>query len=277
MDKYENLVEYDITGIERYSFSKLSTYDTCALLYFKTYGKNGDRGKNNGFSMAGSIGHELIDGYYSGEYCDFELKDLFEQRWQTDFLDNGYKVELILPNFKKNLTENYKESFVRYFSNFRAYDNCKIIGTELAYLMLLNNGKKRILFEGIIDGLGIDDNGDYIIWDSKSKGKWKNLLEIKSYAKQLYIYSLFIKKVYGKYPVKLCFNQFRLQEKDRVTSIDFDINDFNESIDWIFETVEKINNEVLWLPLCTNNSDSFFSLNLCNHGDSCEYSFIDRM
>lgn len=271
MEKYNNLIQLDLSNVNRYSYSKLNTFDTCPSLYYKTY-IEGNRGKNNGFALAGSIAHNIVDDFYKGKYTDFELPDIFAEKWETDFLGKGYNVILMSPKFKKNLTENYKNSFNKYFSNFRAYDNCKIIGTEIRFLFLLKNRNKEILYEGVIDGLGIDSDGEYAIWDSKSKGAFKNKSELNNYLVQLYSYSLYTKYIYKKYPKTLNFNQFRLEGEKRVATEIFDIKKYNETIDWIFSTVEKIENEKLWLPTC----NEFFALNLCNHRDTCESNIFRR-
>lgn len=264
-----DIVKFDLTGIKKYSYSRLGTFHTCPYLYDRTYnGEKEDRGEQNAFAAAGSIGHEIIEDYYNGKFEEFELPNVFEEKWQSDFIDKGYEVELILPNYKKNLTDNYYKSFSNYFSNFKAYDNCKIIAVELEFNLVLSKDDITIIFTGIIDGLGIDENGEYIVWDSKSKGKWSSRAELDEYLRQLYIYAIYIKHKFGKFPKFLKFNQFRLTEKDRVTEEVFNVDDFNKAVNWLFKTVKEIECESLWLP---NTSEPFFCSNLCNFRNNCDY------
>ncbi|MEG1726073.1 MAG: hypothetical protein RR313_11830, partial [Anaerovoracaceae bacterium] len=73
---------------------------------------------------------------------------------------------------------------------------------------------------------------------------------------------------FGKFPKYLCFNQFRLPEKDRVTVIEFNETVFDDTIQWMFGVLEKIGNDVLFLPTC----EQFFADNLCNFRECCDYS-----
>ncbi|MEG1620613.1 MAG: PD-(D/E)XK nuclease family protein [Oscillospiraceae bacterium] len=272
----DNIVLQNLSGIERFSYSKLSTYETCPYSYWLNYIQK-IKGIKNGFGEAGSSVHSVIEEYYKNNLSQYEILALFEQKWNDEFLDKGFRVQLILPTFTRDMTDKYHDTFVNYFNNFKAYDyftigkkkiHCNIIGVEKKYDLLIQTPLKKIIFTGLIDGLGITDDGEYVIWDSKSKAKWKDQEELNNYAKQLYIYALFIKTEFGKFPKYLCFNQFRLPEKDRVTVIEFNKNVFEKTIQWMFSVLEKIEKDTLFLPTC----EQFFADNLCNFRDCCEYS-----
>lgn len=258
-NEYESIVKYDLSSVQKYSYSKLKTYITCPLLYYKTY-VEGVRGMQNGYGMAGHIAHTIIEEYYKDMHSAYELDDVFKNRWQTEFVDKGWDIKLKLPNFTRSLSSKYYDDYVEYFSTFTGYENCEILNVEDTFLMLLSHGDQTILYNGVIDAIGRDDNG-IIIWDSKSKSAWKNDKERDSYFVQLYTYALYVKEIYGEYPYKLAINQFRNPLGKRITYKDFNIADFNDSIKWVFDTVTQIENEVMWLP----NEDPFFCKNLCGH------------
>lgn len=255
----KSLVRFDLTKIPKYSYSKLSNFEKCPLLFYKQYIEKDRNGIQNGFAEAGKVAHSIIEDYYKGEIFDFELPSEFLKRWENNFLSKDFRVLLKVDSFEKDLTDNYRETFYNYFKNFKAYEDCEVLDVELRFEMLLNVKDKSFVFTGIIDAFAIDKDGEYIIWDSKSKSKWKSKNEIDEYLKQLYVYSIFVKHAYGKYPKWLCFNQFRLSEKDRVTKVLFDESELQKTIDWMYETIVKIENEVLFLP----KVDTFFCKNLC--------------
>lgn len=185
---------------------------------------------------------------------------MFQEAWERDFVRKGWNIYISFPNFTKNITSKYYNDFTSYFQSFTGYDDCEIISTEEPFLILLTHHDKTILFNGILDAVGKDDKG-LIIWDSKSKGAWKNADEINDYFMQLYTYALYIKETYGEYPYKLSINQFRMPLGERITDKLFDMDTYDKSIEWIFDTVNKIDNENLWLP----EVDDFYCKNLCNH------------
>ena len=104
---------------------------------------------------------------------------------------------------------------------------------------------------------------DIPIQDYKSKSSFKNKREQAEYARQLYLYALFVKKKYGRYPDILRFMMFR---KNMSIDIPFNESDLNEALSWARETVKEIRECWDFTPTC----DEFFSENLCNHREYCE-------
>ena len=82
------------------------------------------------------------------------------------------------------------------------------------------------------------DTDEYVIVDHKSKAKFKSKAEKHQFTRQLYLYSIYVKEHYGKYPTKLVFNMFRTEENPVV--IPFNEKDLQEAIDWFTSNVADI-------------------------------------
>ena len=262
------MIVQDITGANQYSYSKITAFEQCPWQYYLKYVKKVQDGRDNGFAQAGKVAHDLIDEYYSKGLEAEKLPELFEQKWQKKFVEPGFRVELNVNGFVKDLSDNYHNQILNYFNNFVAYDNCQVMATEQRYNAFLQEwtGGKSILLTGILDCLGKDSDGNYVIWDSKSKSAWKDAAEIAKYARQLYVYSTFVKMKYGNFPAKLKFNQFRLTGNKRVTEIPFDETEYENVMLWLFEMVRSIESEQMFLP----TPDDFYCNNLCEFRDVCQ-------
>lgn len=179
------------------------------------------------------------------------MVDYFLDNFKRD-VPNGVKLKLPT-GFTLDLTKNYKTQITEFLNNFSGFTvdgkQIDIIGVEKNFLMVVQFGDKKIIFNGIIDVVGKDNEDNYYILDHKSKKEFKDESERQEYARQLYLYSIYIKNTYGKYPVKLVFDMFRSQNLD---IIDFLQDDFDKAVEWVERSVNKIESEELFLPIDFN-------------------------
>ncbi len=126
----------------------------------------------------------------------------------------------------------------------------------------------RKLDIGYID-LIFEDDGEIVIRDYKSKAEFKNDKELKEYARQMYLYSTYVKKEYGKFPKELQFLNFRKTMEPKI--IAFDEDDYNEAIEWANDTVREIRNAFAYPPVSLRCGD-FYANELCNHRKYCMYN-----
>lgn len=239
-------------NLERYSFTKLSSWYTCPYGWKLKY-IDGKSGIGNAFSSYGSFVHELLEKYAKGEVKLEELPALYE--WEFDSA-----IEEKFPyNKYTDLRESYYNQGLEFLKNFQGYDDYEILGVEKKFEVKV----KDWLFNGIIDLLFADRDGKLIIRDYKSKAKFANPLERNEYARQLYLYSIAVEEEYGALPDELQFLMFRRNE---LVVIPFDINDYENAIDWADMTVNAIRNAFDYPPYC----DEFYAQNLCNHREYCE-------
>lgn len=206
---------------------------------------------NNCFSEYGTMCHSILQKYSEGKLEVYELLDEFKKRFPEEVIEP-------FPNMKYcNLKERYYDDGVSFFANFDGLGNYKVLSVEERFK---ENIQDKFYFTGFIDLVLMDENGDIIIVDWKSKSGFKDDAEEKKYRRQLYLYCYYIKQKYGKFPTKLKFNLFRKQDEK---IYDFNIDDYNESIKWMFDTVSEIER----LIYC--KYDTFYCSNLCGFRYIC--------
>lgn len=237
---------------ERYSFSKLSAWWTCPYGYYQRYIEH-KAGIGNAFASFGTFVHELMEQYAKGEVELWDLPIMYE--WQFDTA----VPEKFPYNKYVNLRDSYYSQGLSFLKNFAGYEDIKILGAEEEFVIDIDDWQ----FNGIIDLVFEDKDGLLIIRDYKSKASFKNDEERHKYARQLYLYSLYVKEKYGRYPDELQFLMFRKQ-KDPVR-IPFNHNDLSEAVQWAKDTVAIIRNAFDYPAQC----DDFYGENLCNHREYC--------
>ena len=237
-----------------WSFSRLSSFNTCKMMWYLTYIRNCER-RDNFFSQYGTFSHEVFEKYNKGE---LELFDI------PDFICYNYDKNITIPappNNYVDLGEKYRFRLMEYFSNFNGW-NDKTVGTEKEVEFTLNLCGMDRKFTGFIDRLSIDNDGNYIVTDYKSRGKFKSENEIEEYLHQPYLYSIAVKEEYGKYPKKLVFELF----KENITcERNFTIKGLNKAKKWAECVIKNIYDEVEFPP----NYSEFFCNYICSCAESC--------
>lgn len=145
--------------------------------------------------------------------------------------------------------------------SFPGYEQCKILGVEEEFDLAIDDWT----FTGFIDLVFEDAEGHLIIRDYKSKASFKNREEQHQYARQLYLYALYVKEKYGRCPDELQFLMFRKQKEP--VRIPFNSEDADEALKWAKDTVSAIRNAFDFPPQC----DEFYGLYLCNHRAYCPH------
>lgn len=239
---------------ERYSFSKLSSFNTCKYGYKLTYIDH-VKGIGNCFSSYGSEVHSIMERYAKGEIELWDLSDVFE--WE---FDAAVPEKFPSLQFCPDMRKLYYEQGVTFLQNFPGYDDCNIMEVEESFDYDIDDWT----FTGIIDLVFEDKDGRLIIQDYKSKSSFKSKREQAEYARQLYLYSMHISKKFGRNPDILRFFLFR---KNTIVDIKFDPRGVQEALSWARETVRAIRECWDYPPTC----ESFYGENLCNHREHCVF------
>ena len=238
--------------LEQYSFSKLSTWWTCPYGYKLKYIDH-KPGIGNAFSSFGTLVHSIMERYSKGELELWDLPAVYEWEFETAV------PEKFPWNKYVNLRNSYYEQGLSFLKSFQGYNNCKLLGIEDDFRLQIDDW----IFVGIIDLVFEDEDGRLIIRDYKSKASFKDEKEQQKYARQLYLYSLYVKEKYGRYPDELQFLMFRKQD---TVKIPFNQDDLNEAVKWATDTVRIIREAFDYPSTC----ESFYGDNLCNHREYCE-------
>ena len=120
------------------------------------------------------------------------------------------------------------------------------------------NVEDRFILTGKVDLICRDKNGDIVVIDHKSKGKFKNKAEQHEYARQLYLYAYAVFKKYGKFPKTLVFNMFRVPDW---VVIPFNKDGYIEAMEWLKNSVAEIESCMDFYPI----TDTFFEKNFCEY------------
>lgn len=241
-----------------WSYSRIGAFEQCPYRwYIKYISIPKPKEKRMFFSEYGKFVHEILEKYYKKEISWGEAREIFI----TTYKENVPKA----PN--NPLFKSYFKGGCDYFRFSGNLFDYEVVDVEK--YVKFNVGD--IEFQGVIDLICRDEDGKLIIIDHKSralkprstrKKPTKTDIELDKYLKQLYLYSIPAKEIYGEYPSKLCFNCFRTG-----TYIEEAFNEkkLNETIEWVNEEVDKISNTTSFKPL-----PEYFKCNhLCEMQDEC--------
>ncbi len=236
--------------LERYSFSKLSSFNTCAANYFYTYILKEDQ-IENALSQYGTFIHKILERWAKGELEIFELLNEYIKGFDSN-------VTCKFPTLRngKSMKDGHYKDGLNFFTTFDGVGDYKILTSEDKFEIQVND----FIFNGIIDLVLQDANGNLIILDWKSKGGFSDENEESKYRRQLYLYSYYVKQKYGKYPKETIFYCFRKSEK---FAREFDMNAYQESLDWM-------NNTVAGIRKFRCGYDFFFCNTLCSNRAFCQ-------
>ena len=186
----------------KWSYSRLTSFEDCPYRWFLKYICK-ETEKPQFYSSYGTLVHKLIEQYYRGKLSKDEML--------TQFLLNfSKKVQGERPS--DTIVQKYITSGVDYLRNFKAFP-FEMVDVEKR----IDFDVHGIPFVGVIDYIGTK-NGELYIIDNKSRdlkprSKRKKPTvkdgELDEMLRQLYLYSVAVKQVYGMFPKALCFNCFK--------------------------------------------------------------------
>ena len=257
-----------------WSFSSVNSYENCPKCFYLSYLQDPPLEKDqNAFAQWGTLGHSLFERYVNGELELYEIGETYRKEY-----DEAVTLKFP-PNKWVDLNESYHDNGQEYFENWEGFpDNWELVESEREIHLDIEGNT----FIGFIDLIVKDkDTGRYIVVDHKSKSKFKNDQEKEEYARQLYLYALYIKAEYGEFPSHLIFNMFRAND---VVIIDFDEKNLEKAVFWFKNTIENIKKDnkfddkitVLWKKkgkkLKDFKKDDFFCNELCGVRSYCNRS-----
>lgn len=212
----------------RWSFSSVNTYNTCPQAFRLGYLDALPR-VGNAFSDWGTFMHAILEAYFKGEVEFFELSQMYV---------DGYDANVTCafpPNKFCDLGERYYAAGKAYLDSFDGlFEGCEIIGVEMKVKLNIDGRP----FVGVIDLVIKTPDDDIIIIDHKSKSAFKSKRELAEYARQLYLYAIYIKEKYGKWPSKLVFHMVRNEGK--LEEVPFVEADAMAAKQWFLDTIDAI-------------------------------------
>ena len=252
-----------ILSTMQWSFSRLNSFHNCKYEWLLHYIESCSA-ESNFFSEYGKLMHELLEKYAKGTLNLFELNDYYESNFDIKIPHDAP------PNGYVDIRQSYYEKGLDYINNIDLdLSGYEILGVEKKVEFELFD--KR--FIGFIDLLLKEkSSGEIVIVDHKSGSikmlksgdiSKKDKEHFKEFCRQLYLYSLPVIQEYGNVS-KLRWNMF----KDRQwLEIPWKQEEYEETLQWVKDTLSEIEEEVLWLP----SFDSYYCDYICGQRNTCEY------
>lgn len=215
-----------------YSYSQLTSFEECPYnFYLQKIDEDVSKEDmaDNCFAKQGSFIHDLIDKWAKGKIQASKLPEEYEKLYAK-------KVGTDWPAYLGSdfIEKTYLDG-LNYFRNFDEFKGYDIISTEQMFKMPICDR----MFNGYIDMILRNKiTGDLIILDHKRKSLSTFAKEEKKMWRQQYLYSNYVKQEYGEFPQILQFNLFL--ENGAIKEKEFSIEEYNSTMDWIKNTIEKI-------------------------------------
>lgn len=241
--------QFIIDGLT-WSYSKLTSYETCPYLFNQIYLEKSVEERDNAFAQFGSCCHNLLERYYKGELDSWELESKYRQEIVNAVTE---------PFPSENMAISYYTGGLEYFKEFRdPFQGRKVLEVEEKFKGTIYGQR----FTGVID-LVVQDEGIIII-DHKSKKNFSTSKEHLKYLRQLYLYAEHIKQKFGEYPKQMMFNMFR---SNQLVVAEFDPEEAKRVEEWATKTIQSVraDDKMEALP------NWFFCNRLCGISAYCEH------
>lgn len=237
-----------------FSYSGLSSFESCRHAWYLTYIEEQPRG-GNFWADYGLLIHETLEKFFLGEMEAFELSNYY--------LDNWERVVVSSPPFFVKV-EEYKEQGLKFFERF--------VFNKSDYHILVIEGKSEASYKNIKLVVKPDliiqhkETGKKYLLDYKSSLIWKkgkmDKKKWEGYKKQMSMYSVFSGHDIDEVWVWFVRDEEKEFEKFKPQKIES--KDIKE---WIFKTVKQIKSEEKFEPTI----EPFFCEHLCSVSFACKF------
>lgn len=238
-----------------WSFSKLSTFETCPRAFQLQYLQDPPLPKQqNAWAEYGILCHIILEKFAKGELPVNQLTAEYKERYPDVVVHN-------FPPYPKGYAEKAFQQGIDYFESFSGFgDQYEVVSTEEYFH--LNIGPYS--FVGISDLVLRDKStGELVVVDHKTKSESSMKNEIDLYKKQLYIYAEHVKNKYGQYPSQIQFNMIK---SNQPIVEKFSIEKHEETLQWVEDTIDYIFFEQDWIA----KPNQYYCRYICPVFQHCE-------
>lgn len=250
----------------RFSYSSLTTYETCPYSFKLTYIDKCER-MDNFYGQYGNLIHDTLYQYFAGNLDMFELSGYFKDNYTE-------RVSAFPPPYPAGMDEKYRDGGIEFFDNFSF--------EKENYDILLNEEKIEFDFDDGVQFIGKPDlvlfnknTGNFILVDYKTSAPFKidkrngketvDQNKLDGYYKQMYIYT-YILRNYKFTPIDKITLWFT--RPDRKHTISWNEDDEEAAVEWLHKMVHKIRTDEKFMY---NNNNAYFCNQLCSVRESCEF------
>lgn len=245
-----------------WSFSRIKTYEQCPYSFYLKYIEECD-GDSNFYADNGKLIHKTLEKIFKGELSLDDAPGFYIDEFENICSDASVFATESLFNACLDFLCEY---------DFNIFNDYEVLGVEKE--CRFNVGKYH--FRGYIDLLlRKKDTSEIVVWDHKSsaypmKKDGVHVLKMyadkfKSYKHQMYLYSKQVIDEYKIKPSKITWLHFKDQ---KTVTIDFDDNEYKESLSWAENIIGKIYRDNKFMP----DESYMFCKKLCAfRSGECEY------
>jgi len=258
--------DFIIEGI-RFSYSSVSTFETCPYSFKMTYIDKLPRAQNF-FGEYGSLIHLCMEKYFLGELEPFELSGYFQENYQK-------LVPTPPPPYPEGMEERYIQAGIDFFNTFHFdKENYEVVQVEgkLDFALPITTGMftgrpDLVLKSKKTEKLSlVDFKTSAPFWTDKRTGNERtDKKKLNGYYNQMFVYTYGLRKQYG---MKIDEITLWFTRPHKMVTIPWTAKKENEAIRHIEGLIEKIKNEE---EFPYNNSQQYFCDNLCSVRSFCEY------
>ena len=261
MSKYDFIID----GI-RFSYSSLSSFETCAYGWKLNYIDAVSGKMNNFFSDYGKLTHLVFEKYFLNELDSFELGDFYKKNYDL------YIKESPPPN-RFDMAGKYREQGQIFF-DFMPFskDDYDVLSVESSIKLAIDGAefvaKPDLVVKEKSTGktVLIDYKTSTPFITSKITGKvTQDKKKFEGYIRQLYIYAYALRVQEN---TKIDEMRLWFPRADREVVIAWNEEDESKAIAWLNETIEKIKNEN---DFKFDNTSEYFCRNLCGVRANCPF------
>ncbi len=255
----------------KWSYSRISKYDDCKYAWYLKYIEE-IKTEELFFSQFVKFVHEIYASILLGNLSSENAVDYFLTNFRKEVTAKAPSDKVFSSYFASGL--NAMKEVNGFLEEVKDYE---ILGVEtpVKFKLGCNN------FVGIIDLLLKDQSGNLIVVDHKSRtlkprSKKRNLksdAELDKYFKQLYLYSIAVKEMYGEFPTELWLHCYRNTDNKIIKEDFYRLKEKSDPFYWMFfeqefsDKIKQIKATEEWTP----NYDWFSCTNLCECHNECEY------
>lgn len=184
-----------------WSWSRANCVHNSLYEYFLKYIKHEKEDRQNSiYVVTGGMSHDIMENLYSGNITKDQMVDEFEDSWTTAFEISDLK-------FDRNDSTRNNDIAIKYHQNLRHFFQNHVLITKkilLEQFVTIKVGDEY--FQGYIDALTTDDDGNYVIIDWKTSSIYLGE-KAKNECGQLVLYAMALNQKGIPFDkIKICWN-----------------------------------------------------------------------
>lgn len=184
-----------------WSWSRMNCTHNSLYEYFLKYiRKEKEDRADSIYTVTGSIAHDIVEKFYSGEIKKEDMLEHFEDGWVVAFDISELKFNRSDSDKNENIANNYHKNLQHFFKYHQPLKN----KVALEQFVTVKVGDEW--FQGYIDALTTDEKGNYVIIDWKTSSVYVGD-KAKNECGQLVLYAMALHQKGIPYDkIRICWN-----------------------------------------------------------------------